>query len=72
MKRKREFTVVIEKDTEGYYIATVPQLKGCHTQAKTLDELMERIKEAVLLCLEAEGERGVESLELVGIQKIAV
>lgn len=72
MESKREFTIAIEKDTEGYYVATVPQLKGCHAQAKTLDELMERIKEAVLLCLEAEAGEGVESLELVGIQKIAI
>jgi predicted RNase H-like HicB family nuclease len=50
---KREFTVVIERDEDGYFIGTVPQLKGCHTQAKSLDELMERIKEATLLCLEA-------------------
>jgi len=50
---KREFTVVIEKDEDDYFIGTVPQLKGCHTQAKSLDELMERMKEAVLLCLEA-------------------
>lgn len=50
---KREFTVVIEKDEDGYFVGTVPQLKGCHTQAKSLDELMNRIKEAVLLCLEA-------------------
>ena len=53
---KREFTVVIERDEDGYFIGTVPQLKGCHTQAKSLDELMERMKEAVSLCLEAEGE----------------
>ena len=53
---KREFTVVIERDEDGYFIGTVPQLKGCHTQAKSLDELMERMKEAVSVCLEAEGE----------------
>ena len=52
----KEFTVVIEKDEDGYFIGTVPQLKGCHTQAKSLDKLMDRVKEAVELCLEAEGE----------------
>jgi predicted RNase H-like HicB family nuclease len=51
---KREFTVVIEKDEDGYFIGTVPQLQGCHTQAKSLDTLMERMNEAVLVCLEAE------------------
>jgi predicted RNase H-like HicB family nuclease len=51
---KREFSVVIEKDEDGYYVGSVPELKGCHTQAKSLDELMERVKEAILLCLEVE------------------
>jgi len=51
---KREFSVVIERDEDGYYVGSVPELKGCHTQAKSLDELMERVKEAILLCLEAE------------------
>ena len=46
----KEFTVIIEQDEEGYYIAKVPELKGCHTQAKSLDTLMERIKEAIQLC----------------------
>jgi predicted RNase H-like HicB family nuclease len=49
---RKEFTVIIEKDEDGYYVGSVPELKGCHTQAKSLDELMERIKEAILLCLE--------------------
>jgi predicted RNase H-like HicB family nuclease len=45
----REFTIVIERDTEGYYVASVPELRGCHTQARSLDTLMERIKEAIEL-----------------------
>jgi predicted RNase H-like HicB family nuclease len=48
----REFNVVIERDEEGYYVASVPALPGCHTQARSLDELMERIREAITLCLE--------------------
>lgn len=50
----REFSVIIERDREGYYVASVPELRGCHTQAKSLDKLMERIKEAIALCLEVE------------------
>ena len=42
----REFDVVVERDGEGFYVAPVPALPGCHTQARSLDELMERIKEA--------------------------
>lgn len=49
---KREFTVVIERDEEGYFVAEVPAIKGCHTQAKSLDSLIERIKEVIALCLE--------------------
>lgn len=49
---QKEFSVVIERDTEGYYVASVPTLRGCHTQAKSLDQVMERIREAAELCLE--------------------
>ena len=51
----RDFHVIIERDGAGYYVATVPALKGCHTQAKSLDKLMERVREAIELCLEVEG-----------------
>ena len=67
----REFTVIIEQDEEGYFIAEVPELKGCHTQARSLDELIARVKEAIKLCLEVYGEE-VPSLQLVGIQRVAV
>ena len=49
------FDVVMERDDEGYYVASVPQLPGCHTQARSLDELNQRIREAVELCLEVAG-----------------
>lgn len=52
---KRQFNVIIERDSEGYYVATVPDLRGCHTQAKSLDELMERTREAILVCIDVEG-----------------
>jgi len=67
----QEFTVIIEQDEDGYFIADVPELKGCHTQAKSLDTLMKRIKEAVLLCLEVQGKKRAKT-HLVGVQKIAV
>ncbi len=47
MKRGREFTLVIERDEEGFYVATVPTLRGCHTQAKTLNPLVKRVREAI-------------------------
>jgi predicted RNase H-like HicB family nuclease len=67
----RKFTVLIEKDEEGYLVATVPSLRGCHTQARSLDTLMKRVREVILLCLEEDkGESG--SLELIGIQQVSV
>jgi predicted RNase H-like HicB family nuclease len=69
---KRELTVVIERDEDGYFIGTIPEFKGCHTQARSLDELMERVKEAALVCLEAEGESAEGELQFIGVQRIAV
>ncbi len=68
---KREFSVVIEMDSEGYYVATVPELRGCHTQAKSLDTLMKRVKEAIELCLEVEGEPE-QSTQFIGLKRIMV
>ncbi|MBI4329855.1 MAG: type II toxin-antitoxin system HicB family antitoxin [Chloroflexi bacterium] len=68
----REFTVVIERDSEGYLVGSVPALAGCHTQAKSVDELVDRLKEAIQLCLEVQGEASAEPLELVGIYRVAV
>lgn len=67
----KTFSVIIEKDEEGYFVATVPALKGCHTQAKSLDELMERTKEAIELCLEVEQDIPPEN-EFVGFQRFVV
>jgi predicted RNase H-like HicB family nuclease len=67
----REFTVVIERDSEGYFVASVPSLPGCHTQAKSRDELDTRVREAIALCLETPGE-AVQALELVGVERITV
>ena len=68
---KKDFNVIIEKDVEGFYIASVPALKGCHTQAKSLDVLMERIKEAIELCLENQSEP-IYPIDFIGVQKITV
>ena len=68
---KQECSVVVERDEEGYYVASVPALPGCHTQARSLDKLMERIREAIELCLEVEREP-VTSNVFIGVQRIAV
>ena len=66
-----QFDVIVERDSAGYLVASVPALPGCHTQAKSLDDLMERIREAIELCLEVQGE-APEQLEFVGTQRISV
>ena len=70
-RRSREFSVIIERDLEGYYVGSVPALKGCHTQAKSLDQLMARMREAIELCLGAQGDK-LEPLDFVGVQKVTV
>ncbi|PIQ88096.1 MAG: hypothetical protein COV73_00655 [Candidatus Omnitrophica bacterium CG11_big_fil_rev_8_21_14_0_20_43_6] len=69
--RKHKFLVLIERDEDGILVATAPALKGCHTQAKTLPTLLERIKEAIRLCLEVE-HHAIPSLDFVGLQEIEV
>ena len=65
------FNVIIERDAEGFYVATVPALRGCHTQARSLDVLMDRVREAIEVCLEVE-EEDIEPMDFVGVQRIAV
>ena len=70
-----EYTIVIEKDEDGYYVGSVPGIPGCHTQGKSIDQLLERMQEAIALWLEVKGEESENPpspLELVGIQRISV
>jgi len=67
----RTFEVIIQKDADGYYVADVPELKGCHTQAKDLNTLQKRIKEVIELCLMDEKDTRVPS-KFVGVQLINV
>ncbi len=69
MSEGREFTVIIEEDEDGMYIAEVPQLDACYTQARSLDELMARIHEAIELCLETEPQP-ITRRRLVGVQTV--
>jgi len=69
---RRAFNVVIERDEDGYYVATVPEQHGCHTQARSLDTLMKRIREAIGLCLEVRRGDTVPPNEFVGVQRIVV
>ena len=66
----REFFVVIEKDEDGFFVGEVPQLRGCYSQGRTIDELLANIHEVIALALEDQGE--AEPVEFVGVQKLLV
>jgi predicted RNase H-like HicB family nuclease len=68
---QREFSIIIERDEEGFYVASVPELRGCHTQAKSLDTLLKRAREAIDLCLEVEGNLP-KSSQFIGVQRMLV
>ena len=67
---KRQFNVIIERDSDGYLVGTVPELRGCYTQAKSLDALMKRIHEAIELCLQDDDLPPAN--EFVGVQRVTV
>ncbi len=64
------FTILIEQDEDGIYIATVPEIQGCYTQGKTIAQVLERIKEAIEVCLEADKE--IEPMKFIGIQRMEI
>jgi len=67
------FDVILEKDEDGWYIADVPALQGCHTQGKTKKEVMKNVKEAIELCLEVQQEKKkAKKTSFVGVEKVAV
>ena len=68
MVMKKIFSVLVEKDEDDYLVATVPTLPGCHTQARSMDDLLERVKEAIEAYLEAE--KDVDISEFVGVQVV--
>lgn len=65
----RTYDVVVERDEEGYYVASVPGLHGCHTQASTLEQLLERVREAIELCLEVSDSNGTQ---FIGMRQVTV
>ena len=70
-KQVRNFTVLIEQDDDGIFVAKVPDIQGCYTQGKTVQQAMERIKEAIQVCLEADKEQPSQ-MNFIGLQQIEV
>ena len=70
-KKIRNFTVLIEQDEDGIYVAKVPDIQGCYTQGKTVQQAMERIKEAIQVCLEADKEEP-HQMKFIGLQQVEV
>ena len=71
MAKPNEFNVIIERDSEGYFVVSVPKLKRCHTQAKSLDILMKLVREAIELRTDVQ-EKSVDRPDFLGVQRIAV
>ena len=69
--KEYDFTVFIEQDEDGIYVAKVPDIEGCYTQGKTLQEVLERIKEAIEVCLEADKEE-VNPMKFIGVQRVQI
>ncbi len=67
---EKEFTVIIEQDEDGFYIAEVPALKGCYTQGKTIKEAMARIKEVIEMCLEEQ--KNLPKLKFIDVKQVSV
>lgn len=67
--RLQRFTVVIEQDEDGYYVASVPALHSCYTQARTLEELTPRVREVIALCL---AEQKAPRMKFVALQQVEV
>jgi predicted RNase H-like HicB family nuclease len=69
--KQKTFSVIVERDEDGYYVASVPELHGCHTQARSLDRLLERVREAIELCLEVKTADSSKT-EFIGVQRVTV
>ncbi len=65
--QEKTYTVIIEQDEDGIYIAKIPGISGCYTQGKTVAETIDRIREAILAC---SNDEDVKPLRFVGIQQI--
>ena len=72
--KKYSFSIIVTQDKDGTYMARVPELMGCHTQAKTLPTLYKRIQEAISLCVtvQKQKKRAIELERFVTVQQLEV
>lgn len=70
-KQVLDFNVLIEQDEDGIYVATVPELDGCYTQGNSLNQVLDRIKEAIEVCIEADKEENIP-MKFIGIQRVQI
>jgi predicted RNase H-like HicB family nuclease len=69
--KRYQFPMIIEQDEDGLYVGLVPDLKGCHAQARTIADLEKRIREAIALCLSVETARGPQN-KFIGVHQLEV
>ena len=67
----RKYTMIIERDKEDWFVSEVVELPGCHTQAKSMDQLIQRTKEAIEVYL-ASMDEPIVFEEFIGVQQVEV
>ncbi|HLD42009.1 MAG TPA: type II toxin-antitoxin system HicB family antitoxin [archaeon] len=71
LKEVFNLTVLIEQDEDGIFVAKVPDIEGCYTQGKTVEEAMKRVKEAIQVCVEADKIKPPQ-MKFIGLQQVQV
>ncbi|MBU0763762.1 MAG: type II toxin-antitoxin system HicB family antitoxin [Bacteroidetes bacterium] len=66
------YTTIIKQGEDGWYIAIVPDIPGCYTQGKTVAEAIDRIKEAIEVCIEADRDEYMKPSKFIGLQQVEV
>ena len=69
---KFHLPIILEQDEDGYFIASCPLFKGCHSYGKTIEEAMINIKEAIEMCLEELEEKKENLNKFVGLMELEI
>ena len=68
----KEYYMLIERDQAGWYVGSIPELPGCHTQGRSVEELTVRMREAIELYLEENDAVMLPTSEFIGVHRVAV